>query len=95
VRPRKENELSRYRDTLFKRDKDKEHDPHLPLLWWKERQEIFPTLAQLARSVLGARPTSASVERLFSSAKNLVTPLRTRMHTDRIELWLLNRYHQK
>eukprot|EP00660_Eupelagonema_oceanica_P010792 gene10792-20080_t len=40
------------------------------------RREQFPRLSALARSCMGARPTSANAERGFSHARNLVDPLR-------------------
>ena len=63
--------------------------------WWRERQEQFPILSGIARSVLGARPTSAAVERFFSGARALVTPLRTRLGSEKVELWMLNKNKQR
>ena len=39
-----------------------------PLMWWKEHENEYPRLARMAKEDLAVPATSASVERLFSSA---------------------------
>jgi hypothetical protein len=64
------------------------------LKWWKEHAEQFPKLSGLVRSVLGARATSANVERVFSMARGLVSPLRASMSAEKIELWMMNKLNR-
>nr|XP_033488191.1 zinc finger BED domain-containing protein 1-like [Epinephelus lanceolatus] len=44
-----------------------------PLSWWKERSLKYPHLAQLARGYLAICGTSVRAERVFSTARNIVT----------------------
>ena len=56
-----------------------------PMEWWSEKQNVFPTLALLARKFLAIRPaTSApSAERIFSvAAQQVVGKLKGKMHPD-------------
>ena len=62
--------------------------------WWREHAEMFPKLSGMARSILGARVTSANIERTFSQARGLVSPLRTRLTAEHIELWMLNKLNR-
>jgi hypothetical protein len=39
-----------------------------PLQWWHEKQQKLPTLARMARIYLSPQPTSATIERCFSTA---------------------------
>ena len=56
-----------------------------PLVWWKERQSVYPTLAQMARRILCIPATSAPSERLFSSAGLTISADRTRMLPEHAE----------
>src|SRR3954447_26775019 len=49
-----------------------EYDPYL---WWSANKNQYPILHKLAMKYLSIPFTSESLERLFSDAKNLVTPL--------------------
>jgi hypothetical protein len=40
-----------------------------PLAWWKTNGHKFPTLAKMAKKIMGAMGTSTCVERLFSDKK--------------------------
>ena len=53
------------------------------LTWWKEHAARFPYLSQLARRYLAMPATSASVERLFSVAGQIVTAKRASESTPR------------
>ena len=56
------------------------------LTWWKEHAARSPYLSQLARRYLAMPATSASVERLFSVAGQIVTAKRARLHPDTVTL---------
>jgi hypothetical protein len=53
-----------------------EYDPYL---WWLANKNQYPILHKLAMKYLSIPFTSVPSERLFSDAKNLVTPQRTRL----------------
>ncbi|KAG0161704.1 hypothetical protein PDIDSM_4972 [Penicillium digitatum] len=44
-----------------------------PLTFWKEHQARFPAIAALARDTLSFPATGAGVERLFNTARDIVT----------------------
>ncbi len=48
-------------------------------LWWGTNKNQYPILHQLAMKYLSIPATSVPSERLFSDAKNLITPQRTRL----------------
>ena len=53
-----------------------EYDPYL---WWLNNKSQYPVLHKLAIKYLHIPATSVPSERLFSDAKNLITPQRTRL----------------
>ena len=53
-----------------------------PLEWWKERAQLYPNLARLARRVLCIPATSAPSERLFSHAGLTIAKNRARLNPD-------------
>ena len=60
---------------------------HSPILkWWKEHAVLFPYLSQVARRYLAMPATSASVERLFSVAGQVVTAKRNSLHPSTVTL---------
>ena len=63
-----------------------------PIAWWSDRYNVHPKLRQLALDLLAIPATSAEVERVFSSAKQLLTPRRNRMKEDTIEMLELMKY---
>lgn len=48
-----------------------------PLLWWKQHQNMFPSLSFLARRYLTIPATSVPCERVFSTAGNVITQKRS------------------
>ena len=68
---------------LYKREQaiGKQEDP---LQWWRQRLETYPLLAVVARKWLAVPASSASSERVFSSAGLTVTKLRNRLKPKRV-----------
>ncbi len=50
-----------------------------PFKWWASQESRFPILSQLAKKYLAIPATSASSERLFSDAGNIITVRRTNL----------------
>jgi hypothetical protein len=59
-------------------------DPNLIDWWWNNRGS-FPTLYQAALDKLAIPAMSVECERVFSSAKKMITPARNRLGDDIIE----------
>src|SRR6266480_5221693 len=49
------------------------------LLWWKEHQNKYPTLSQIAKDYLCIQATSVASEQAFSVAGNTITPTRNKL----------------
>ena len=58
--------------------RDGKRDYNDPLLWYKQRQDL-QNVYQLVRRILCVPATSASVERVFSTAGNICTKKRVRL----------------
>jgi len=56
-----------------------------PIKWWDDAKTDFPTLHLWAFDTLAIPAMSAECERVFSSAKKLITPERNRLHEQVIE----------
>jgi hypothetical protein len=56
-----------------------------PIKWWDNAKTDFPTLHLWAFDTLVIPAMSAECERVFSSAKKLITPERNRLHKQIIE----------
>jgi hypothetical protein len=58
-----------------------------PRTWWQEQtqQTSYPALTKLALNILSIPAMSADPERLFSSAKHLITDLRNKLGIDIVE----------
>jgi len=56
--------------------------PVRPLQYWKVNNHRFPYLAQIAKDIFGTPASSGSVERVFSTATDIMTAKRNRMKAD-------------
>ena len=63
-----------------------QNKPHSLIYWWRDQEPSFPLLATLAHSILSIPAMSAECERVFSSSKLLVTPIRNRLTPQAIEV---------
>lgn len=52
---------------------------HDPLIWWKDREKMYPTWSILARKYLCVSCTSCGIERLFKHARDIADPGREKM----------------
>lgn len=57
-----------------------------PLAWWRDNQARFPLLSKVARKYMTICATSAPSERVFSAAGNIVTPLRSSLKPDKVNM---------
>ena len=57
-----------------------------PLEWWKENEMRFPLMANMARKYLCIPATSTPSERMFSTAGNVVTNLRTLLKPHKVNM---------
>ena len=57
-----------------------------PLLWWKEHASTFPSLAKLTRKLFSVCATICASERLFSTSGNVVTPARSCLNPDKVNM---------
>ncbi|CAM9808259.1 unnamed protein product, partial [Ectocarpus sp. 13 AM-2016] len=62
-----------------------------PLQWWRVKAREYPMLAALARRVLCIRASQAHSERVFSAAGQVVTPTRSRLDPEHVELMVFLR----
>lgn len=65
-----------------------------PLSWWRENEGRFPTLSNVARSLLCIPATSTPAERIFSAAGNICSQKRaslTRDHVDMLTFLSINK----
>jgi hypothetical protein len=56
------------------------------LSFWRNQRKKFPILARLARKFFCIPAASATSERVFSAAGNIITPRRTNLGVDNIEM---------
>ncbi|XP_061578913.1 E3 SUMO-protein ligase ZBED1-like [Cololabis saira] len=57
-----------------------------PLTWWEKNAARYPTLAELARSLLCIPATSTPSERLFSAAGNIVSKKRASLTPEHVDM---------
>ncbi|CAH1997203.1 unnamed protein product [Acanthoscelides obtectus] len=65
-----------------------------PLLWWKSRKLLYPTLAPLAKKYLSMVATSVPSERVFLKAGQLITERRNRLKSKHVEKLMFLNYNQ-
>jgi hypothetical protein len=53
--------------------------------WWKEHQNTFPKLSEIASKLLCIVATSAPAERIFSVAGNIITAQRSNIATENVD----------
>ncbi|CAF2058966.1 unnamed protein product [Rotaria magnacalcarata] len=61
------------------------------LIYWKNNESTYPTLAKIAKRILSIPATNTSVERLFSDSGNTITNRRTRLQTSKVNQLLFIR----
>uniref|UniRef100_UPI003AAD5237 E3 SUMO-protein ligase ZBED1-like n=1 Tax=Centroberyx gerrardi TaxID=166262 RepID=UPI003AAD5237 len=57
-----------------------------PLVWWKANQTRLPLLAKVAKKYLCVCATSCASERVFSTAGNVVTPTRSLLKPEKVNM---------
>ena len=72
-------EISYYKSASPIGQKDK------PLNWWNVCKHVLPNLERLAQKYLGIVATSVSSERLFGTARNIVSATRTALSPENVE----------
>ena len=66
------------------------------LEWWKQKEQVFPILSQLARKYLCVPASSVPSERIFSTAGNIVNPKRARLNAENVDMLIfLNKNHSQ
>ena len=55
------------------------------LRWWQQHEKDYPRLSHWAFTLLATPSTSSEVERVFSSSKLMISPLRSRLKIDVVE----------
>jgi hypothetical protein len=76
-----EEELEKYLSSTSVLQNEEDDDI---LLYWKEHQNLFPTIASIARDVLAIPASNTTIERLFSSCKNVITDKRTKLGAQKL-----------
>ena len=82
-------ELAAYKAAPFMQFNPQKMHESDPLMWWRDRWRMYPTLWKLARRFLAIPATSAPSERAFSTAGNLVSLRRASLKVDRVSDLLL------
>jgi hypothetical protein len=54
------------------------------LLFWKEKKHAYPTLSSIARDVFAIPASNTTIERLFSSSKNMMNEKQTLLASEKI-----------
>ena len=65
------------------------------LKWWKKQEEKLPNWSAACKQVLLCQPSSAAVERVFSSLKNSFSDQQSRALEDYVELALMLQHNKR
>ncbi len=57
-----------------------------PIAWWRDNQARFPLLSKVGRKYMTICATSAPSERVFSKAGNIVSPLRSSLKPNKVNM---------
>lgn len=57
-----------------------------PLAWWRDNETRYPLLAKLARKYMCICATSTASERVFSTAGNIATPVRSSLKPSKVNM---------
>ncbi len=57
-----------------------------PLVWWKDNESRFPLLAKVAKKYICVCATSCASERVFSTMGNIVTPTRSHLKPEMVNM---------
>lgn len=60
-----------------------------PLTWWKNHEKQYPVLATMAKIYLATPASQTSSERLFSCGSHVVSPLRSSLDPNNVEMLVL------
>jgi hAT family C-terminal dimerisation region len=66
-----------------------------PLVLWKDLEEEFPTLAEMAKDILAIPAAGVGTERRFSEGRDVVTYRRSNLNPATIENLMMIRHHEK
>ena len=78
-------------------EEDLEDGDSDPLIYWQLKQEIYPSLATMAKKHLSVPATSTPSERVFSKGRLLISHIRNRLTDKKIQAvlclsdWIKNR----
>ena len=97
---------SQQQDNTAQKKVDKELDKYMkedetdfrkddPLLWWKEREMLYPLVAKLAKKYLAIPASTAPSERVFSVAKNILQKKRWNLLPSRLSKHIFLRKNSK
>ena len=97
---------SQQQDNTAQKKVDKELDKYMkedetdfrkddPLLWWKEREMLYPLVAKLAKKYLAIPASTAPSERVFSVAKNILQKERWNILPSRLSKHIFLRKNSK
>ncbi|CAF2216612.1 unnamed protein product, partial [Rotaria magnacalcarata] len=67
---------------------DNDSSDDIDLLLWRQQQHSFPILSSMAKVVCAIPASNTTIERLSSTAKNVVTEKITRLHCEKINQML-------